>query len=70
MLRAINKILQLQSWPTQDTEEKAKMSLDYAAMYPNEILSYKSSDVLLHVDSDAAYLTMPKARSYYAGHFI
>ena len=33
----------------------------------NEI--YKASNMVLHVDSDAAYLTMPEARSCYAGHF-
>ena len=45
------------------------MSLDYKATYPNENLRYKARDIVLHVDSDAAYLTMPEARSCYAGHF-
>ena len=69
MLKAIKFFSQLQSRPTRDTEEKARMSLDYATMYPNEILSYKSSDMVLHVDSDATYLTMPEARSCYADRF-
>ena len=69
MLRAINEISRVQSWPTQDTAEKAKMLLDYAVTYQNVILQYKDSDMVLHVDSDAAYLTMPEARSCYAGHF-
>ena len=45
------------------------MLLDYAATYTNAILSYKASGMVLHVDSDAAYLTITKARSCYAGHF-
>ena len=57
------------SRPTQDTAEKSRILLDYAATYPNEILRYKASDVVLHVDSDAAYLTMPEARRCYSGHF-
>ena len=45
------------------------MLLDYAPTYPNAILRYEASKIVLHVDSDAAYLTMPEARSCYAGHF-
>ena len=63
MLRAINEILRVQSRPTRDTEEKARMLLDYASTYPNAILRYKDSDMVLDVDSDATYLTMPKAQS-------
>ena len=38
-------------------------------MYPNAILLYKAIDMILHADSDAAYLTMPEARSCYAARF-
>ena len=69
MLREINKILRVQSRPTRDTAEKARMLLDYAATYLNVILSYKGIYIVLHVDSDSAYLTMPKTRSCYSGHF-
>ena len=31
MLMEMNEILRVQSWPTRDTEEKARMLLDYAA---------------------------------------
>ena len=54
ILRAINEILRVQSRPTRDMEEKARMLIDYAATYPNAILRYKASDVFLHVDSNAA----------------
>ena len=46
------------------------MLLDYAVTYPNEILRYKASDMVLYVDSDAEDLTMTEARSCYAGHFF
>ena len=45
------------------------MLLDYASSYPNAILCYKAIYMDLHVDSEAAYITMPEARSFYAGHF-
>jgi len=43
--------------------------MDYAHTYPNAILRYYASDMCLHVDSDAAFLVLPKARSRGAGHF-
>ena len=46
------------------------MVLDYVATYPNAIFCYKSSDMVLNVDIDAAYLTMPEARRCYAGNFF
>ena len=69
MLRSNNEILRVQSRPTWDTEEKSRMLLDYAVTYLNEILHYKYRDMVLHVDSEAAYITMTEARICYAGHF-
>ena len=45
------------------------MLLDCAEIYPNAFVCYKSRDMVLHVDSDTEYLTMPEARIYYDGHF-
>jgi hypothetical protein len=70
MLPAINEISGSQSCPTQKTLAACKMLLDYAATYPLAILRYHASDMVLHVDTDAAYLVLPNARSRYAGHYI
>ena len=45
------------------------MLLDYSATSPDAIICYKSRDMVLHVDSDAAYLTIPEEKICYAGHF-
>ena len=45
------------------------MLIDYATTYPNTMLRYNAIDMILHVDPDIAYLTIPEARSFYAGHF-
>ena len=45
------------------------MLLEYDATYPNAIFCYKVSEMVLHVDLDTAYLTMPEVRSCYEGHF-
>ena len=70
MLPAINEISGAQASPTQKTENACKMLLDYAATYPLAIIRYHASDMSLHVDSDAAFLVLPNARSRYAGHYF
>jgi hypothetical protein len=70
MLPAINEIGTAQSSPTQNTLGACKILMDYAATYPNAIIRYFASDMILHVDSDAAYLVLPNARSRYAGHYF
>ena len=66
---ALNEISGTQASPTQKTRSACKMLLDYAATYPLAIIRYYASDMQLHVDSDAAYLVLPNARSRFAGHF-
>ena len=45
------------------------MLLDYLSTYPDAKIRYTKSDMILHLDSDAAYLVAPKARSRVAGYF-
>ena len=40
-------------------KKKSAMLLAYAETYPNAVIKYQSSDMVLNVYSDAAYLTMP-----------
>ena len=43
--------------------------MDYIATYPDVSIRYYASDMQLHVDSDAAYLVLPKACSRFDGYF-
>ncbi len=43
--------------------------MNYVHTYPNSYIRYKASDMILHIDSDAAYLVAPKAHSRVAGYF-
>ena len=43
--------------------------MDYMHTYSDAYIRYYASDMVLHVDSDAAYLVAPKARSRIAGYF-
>jgi len=68
MLVALNDIGIDQSHLTQKTMNKVKQLLDYAATCPNAVIKYYASDMILHAESDAAYLVLP-TRSRIAGYF-
>ena len=69
MLPALNQLGTRQAQPTMDTMTKLKRLLDYAHTNPSPILRFHQSEMILHIDSDAAYLVLPKARSRMAGYF-
>ena len=69
MLVALNDIGSQQSAPTENTRKEMEWLLDYAATYPNPKLRFYASDMVLHVDSDVAYLVLPNSKSCYAGYF-
>ncbi len=58
-----------QANPTQKTMKKTKHLLDFAATYPNKKICYHASDMILYVESDAAYLVLPNAKSCIGGYF-
>jgi hypothetical protein len=70
MLVALSAIASKQAAPTLETMEKVKLFLDYAATHPDAVLTFKKSNMVLAVHSDASYLTEPKARSRAGGHFF
>jgi hypothetical protein len=68
ILPALNEIATKQAAPTATTMQATKHLLDYMATHPLAILRYRASDMVLHIDSDSAYLVLPKARSRAAGY--
>ena len=69
MLPALNEIAAEQAKPTKETLQRCQRVLDYAATYPDSKIRYLASDMIMYVDSDAAYLVQPNARSRIAGHY-
>ena len=70
MYPALNEISTTQAHPTENTLQKCNHLLDYVSTHPNATIRYHASDMVLNVDSDAAYLVLPRARSRLAGHFF
>ena len=69
ILTALNEIATQQSKPTITTEHKAQMLMDYLHTYPNTKLQFYAGDMKLQVETDAAYLVLPNAKSRVAVHF-
>ena len=70
ILPALNEIALYQAKPTSNTIEKIQMLLDYLHTFPNAKIRFHASDMQLHIDSDAAYLVAPKAKSRIAGYYF
>ena len=70
MIVALNDITAVQSKPTVTTLKKCERLMDYAATYPKAKLRFFSSDMVLHVDSDAVYLVQNNTRSRITGYYI
>jgi hypothetical protein len=45
------------------------MLMDYIHTYPNAVIHYHASDMILKITSDAAYLVLPRAGSRAAVHY-
>ena len=68
MLHAINDISLSAAKGTEATLDATMYLLNYAHTYPNAEIIYRQSDMILRVDSDAAYLVAPEARSRAGGY--
>ena len=69
MLPALNTLPEKQSSPTKNTEAAITHFLDYAATNLSVIIQYKASDMILHIDSDASYLSEPRVSSFTGGNY-
>eukprot|EP00536_Pseudo-nitzschia_multiseries_P018497 jgi/Psemu1/55884/gm1.55884_g len=61
MLHALNDIASAKNNKT--TLAATKYFLNYAACNPDASIIYRASDMILRVDSDAAYLVCPEANT-------
>ena len=69
MLVALGSLASAQSKGTEATAKAGQKLLNYAATHPDAVIQFKASDMVLHIHSDASYLSEPKARSRAGGFF-
>jgi hypothetical protein len=71
MLAAIGTLATQQAKPTEQTMTDIVALLNYAATHPDAVVRFHKSDMVLHVESDASYLSAEKARSRAGGfHYL
>jgi hypothetical protein len=63
MLVALGTLASAQSQGTKATAKACTHLLNYCATHPNAVIRYTASGMILHLHSDASYLSEAKARS-------
>ena len=69
MITYLNSIAQQQAHTNQNTESAIKHFLDYTSTNPDTVVQFWASDMVLHIDSYAAYLSEPHVRKHTRGHY-
>jgi hypothetical protein len=69
LLTALGTLASAQTNGTKATASACKQLLNYCATHPDAVVRFQASDMRLHINSDASYLSEPKARSPVGGIF-
>jgi hypothetical protein len=69
VLVPLNDIAAEQTKATEKTQAATNQLLGYLATHPDAIIRYRASDMILHIHSDASYLSVSNARSLLGGMF-
>ena len=70
MLRVLNSLVAIQTEITVGTTKYITNLLNYCALNPDVVTEYRRSDIILHLYSDASYLSEPEAHSRAGGYFF
>jgi hypothetical protein len=70
VLMPLNDIATEQTKATGKTQAATNQLLDYLATHPDAVIRYHASDMILHIHSDASYLSVSSARSRLGGLFF
>jgi hypothetical protein len=70
VLMPLNDIATEQTNATEKTQAATNQMLDYMDTHPDATIRYHASDMILHIHSDASYLSVSNARSSLGGLFL
>jgi hypothetical protein len=70
VLMCLNDIATEQTKATEKTQAATNQLLDYLATHPDATIRYHASDMILHIPSDASYLSVSNARGRRGGLFF
>jgi hypothetical protein len=66
----LNDTTMEQTKATEKTQAATNQLLDYLVTLPDATIRYHASDMMLHIHSDASYLSVSNARSRLGGLFF
>jgi hypothetical protein len=67
VLMSLNGIATEQTKATEKMQAATNQMLDYLATHPDATIRYHASDMILHIHSDASYLSVSNSRSRLGG---
>jgi hypothetical protein len=70
VLMPLNDIATEQTRATKKMQTATNQMLDYLATHPDATIRYHASNMILHIHSDASYLSVSNARSRLGGLFL
>jgi hypothetical protein len=70
VLMPLNDIATVQTKATEKTQAATNQLLDYLVTLPDATIRYHASDMILHIHSDASYLSVSNTRSRLGGLFF
>ena len=70
MLVALGSIASQQSKAIKKMYEETLCIINYTASYPDATIRYCASDMVLHINIDASFLSEPRALSRAGGHYF
>jgi hypothetical protein len=70
VLMPLNDIASEQTKATEKTQAATNQLLDDLATHPDATIRYHASDMILHIHSNASYLSVSNARSRIGGMFL
>jgi hypothetical protein len=70
VLMPLNDIVTEKTKATEKTQAATNQFLDYLATHPDATIRYHASDMILHIHSNASYLSVSYARSRLGGLFF
>ena len=70
MLIALNSTAAVETKPTIETAKQIIKFLNYSATHPYAITEYRKIGIILHIYSDAFYISELEARSRAGGYFL
>ena len=70
MLTSVNSIAVAKKHSMKEKIDAMTQLLEYTETYPDAEITYYLSDIILHIHSDASYLSEPEAKIRFGGYFF